>query len=428
MRPAVRDGNAPVFLTLALSLAVPFGGIGLVVAGSVGMILASRFRIARDALKLYASPWVRSDAFALNLLVLVVTLIELGLLLYHHDKTSEFENQLKQYGMALAILLTIRRYSPAVLIWGAAIGCLLACAVAAKDVFLDHLPRAMGPTNSIRFGMIAALFSMYCLVGAAFLRGSGLARLLLVLCGLAGLFAVLASGSRGAVLALPPALLLLVPHLWHRSRRMAMIGAALLVSLSAGLAIWQVNAFRNETIGFREVVAAIVSGKLVEDRSDRNRAEMLLLSARLFKDHPLLGVGTVGWLRAVEAQRKSSEPKNKLGEVFNQPHNQYANDLVKGGLVRGLGGLAMLILPLYCFAIRHPFRPARSSLAPLLGLTTCVTFATFSFTESVMDLSLTSSLYVIVIFYLMAASEGAPLDTPRHGKGREATARPPAEG
>lgn len=415
-KESIRDGNVSVFLTLALCLAVPFGGVGIVAVVSVLTIAASRFRMIGEALRLYIGPWLRSDAFAVNLLILVVMLVELGLVVYHGDGPDDLENQLKQYGMALAILLTIRRFPVGAVLWGAAMGCVLGAAIAFHDLFLLGLERAEGPTNAIRFGMLAALLSVFSLVGLLFGSRTTAARTFMAIGTCAGVFAVFASGSRGAVLAIPVMLLLLVPRLWCHSRFTALLAGLAFMLFSVALGLWQVNTIRSDLSNLAQAANAVVTGAEVEERSAHNRMEMLILAGQLFRAYPIAGVGATGWDRAVADQIRTSGPDTALDEAFNQPHNQFANDFAKGGLLRGLGGLAMLLVPLFVFLKRHPFRPGEKSVAPLLGALTCVAYFAFCLTESVMDLSLTASIYSMLIFYLIASAEGAPLSTPKAGR------------
>jgi O-antigen ligase len=410
VKSSVENGNASVFLTLALSLAASFGGVGIIAIGSFYMLLASRGRVAVEAIGVYFTPWLRSDAFKLNLLVLAVTLIEAWLIHYHGDSTADIENQVKQYVAALLMLLTIRRYPADIVIWGGAAGCVLAAIVAANEVLIVGMSRADGPTNAIRFGMIAALLAMFSWIGLLFGEFPRRARIFLAVAVLAGILAVLASGSRGAVLALLVMLLFLLPRLWHWSKSRAIVAGAVFLLFSVALGLWQASSVRYGVGELQEVVTAVLAGDKVDERSARDRVEMLRLSTDLFAAHPWVGVGGVGWNAAVAEQIRTSTPELALNEAFNQPHNQLANDLVKGGLLRGIGGLAMLLLPLFYFLKRHPFRPGRQSLAPLLGVVTCVAFGMFGLTEAVMDLSLTASIYSILIFYLIASCEGAPLD------------------
>lgn len=284
--------------------------------------------------------------------------------------------------------------------------------MALSDLFLIGLDRADGPTNAIRFGMLAALLSVFCLIGAVFGRPAKLTRIVMAVATCAGIVAVFASGSRGAVLAVPAMLLLLVPRLWRNSRMTAMLAGLVFLLFSVALGIWQVSLIRSDLSNLMQAADAMVTGGDVEERSAHNRMEMLKLAAELFAAHPVAGVGAHGWDEAVAAQMRNSPPETALDEAFNQPHNQFANDFAKGGLLRGVGGLAMIFFPLFLFLRRRPFRSGQESIAPLLGATTCVAYFVFCLTESVMDLSLTASIYAVLIFYLIASSEGAPLSTP----------------
>jgi O-antigen ligase len=412
-RTSIRDGSFSVFLTLALCMALPFGGIGIVAVASVLSIATSRGKLVGEAIRLYFGPWLKSDAFRLNLLILVVTLVELGLILHHGDDSGDLENQVKQYVAALAVLLTIRRFPVGIVLWGAAVGCLLAGLVALHDLFVLDLPRAEGPTNPIRFGMLAALLAMFAWSGALFWHTDLRTRIFLLAATFAGVFALFASGSRGAVLALPAMLLLLIPRFWQHSRARALLAALVFILFSVALGLWQANTIRANLSNLVQAAGTVVSGEAVEEKSARNRVEMLRLAGRLFLAHPIAGVGARGWDEGVAEQRRTSPPETALDEAFNQPHNQYANDFAKGGLLRGLGGLAMLLLPLWYFLKRRPFRFHEKAMAPLLGVITCVAFIVFGLTESVMDLSLTSSIYAILVFYLIASAEGPPLSTGR---------------
>ena len=113
----------------------------------------------------------------------------------------------------------------------------------------------------------------------------------------------------------------------------------------------------------------------------------------------MTGVGNAGWAAAIDPLFLSDQ----LAVRFNQAHNQFANDFAKGGLVRGLAGIAFILVPLLLFLRSKPLADREESLPALLGLITCIGFAAFSLTESVMILNLPAAIYCILTFYLMAA-------------------------
>jgi O-antigen ligase len=129
------------------------------------------------------------------------------------------------------------------------------------------------------------------------------------------------------------------------------------------------------------------------------RARLLELSVELFRQSPLTGVGNAGWTAAVDPLFLS----DRFAVRFSQAHNQFANDFAKGGLVRGLAGIAFILVPLLLFVRSKPLADRQESLPALLGLITCIGFAAFSLTESVMILNLPAAIYCILTFYLMAA-------------------------
>lgn len=399
------NGYLSVLLTLAFCLAVPVGGIGIVVAIAALGAVGSKPRFFSDVIPARFRDWRQSQAFGFLLIVLLSTLLELVLVLHHHEPLREGENQLKQYAGAVLVVFAMRRYPVNAVVWGAAIGGAAAGLAALYDVGWLHLPRAEGPTNPIRFGMLAALFAVLALIGLLYGQLSPRGRVV-AFCGIAGsIIALFLSGSRGAVLTLPFVLLLLLPRLWMYSRRIAVLSAVLFLLFSVALGGWQLNMLRKDAASPATAITAFLTGTMLSDESTRDRLEMLKLAWRLFSENPIAGVGNDGWTQAVVRQIETSPPAVAFDVPFNQPHNQIANDFAKGGIIRGVGGLLLMLAPLYWFARQRPFAPERRSLAPLLGLVTCVAFGLFGMTEAVLDLSLTASIYIILVCYLLGAMD-----------------------
>ena len=147
--------------------------------------------------------FVRSDIGRYYLVISMLTIVCI-LLSIHHGETGELEIALKRFFIAYVVVNLVWRYSVDTVLVGTAVGALVACAVALSDIFLLDLHRAVGPTNSVRFGMIAALFSVISIAG--FLVGDkrrGCTQALLLAGGFGGLIAASLSGTRGAALAVP---------------------------------------------------------------------------------------------------------------------------------------------------------------------------------------------------------------------------------
>ena len=119
----------------------------------------------------------------------------------------------------------------------------------------------------------------------------------------------------------------------------------------------------------------------------------------------MLGVGVKGWNDAVAELVNAPDPDDRLASPYNQAHNQYADDLAKGGIVRFLLGFLILFLPLYLFLKCEPFSGQKGSEFALAGVVICVGFMIFCLSESLMILSLTATVHTILVFYLLAACD-----------------------
>ena len=188
---------------------------------------------------------------------------------------------------------------------------------------------------------------------------------------LAGIAAAFMSGSRGALLALPVILLLLAPVLWQRSRRIFLAVSVFLAVFATVMLAGNVGRTSTRIMTAYAQISALIAGdEKVSDRSVGDRTKLLLLSYRLFQEEPLLGVGVKRWNAAVAELANAPDPADRLALPYNQAHNQYADDLAKGGIVRFLLGFLILFMPLYLFLKREPFSGQKGSEFALAGVVT----------------------------------------------------------
>jgi O-antigen ligase len=145
--------------------------------------------------------------------------------------------------------------------------------------------------------------------------------------------------------------------------------------------------------------------RVSDDQSARDRRALLVLSLDLFRRNVWLGAGHRGWTEAIAEVNSRPNPEGRPAPNYNQAHNQYANDLAKGGLVRGAAGLAFVLVPFFLFLRARPFVDLPATMPAFLGLIVVLGFAAFSLTESVMVLSLPASLYPLLVFYLLGAKQ-----------------------
>ena len=400
---ARRRGHILVLLTLALSLVVDFGGVGLIGALLAICVLASRGQSIFDSIRRFDRPYRMSDAGKTYILIVLYVAVILFLTFYHQDEMGVAETAIKLIIIAYAIFFHLNRYDAAIVFVGAAMGALLASGAAVYDYYFLSMDRAEGVTNPIRFGFIAALFGALSLVGFLFDRRSRAFTILTAAGSLAGLLAAYLSASMGTALAIPPMLLMIFIRLWSRSRTHAVSIALMVLAVLGGLVATDIGSMGSRVaLALDSIQIAYQGDTTLDDESVRLRVKMLQISGQLFSENPLLGVGTNGWNAAVDASAKTDGFADSELRTLNQAHNQVANDLAKGGIVRGLAGLALMLLPLYFFIRSGAFSNDPKTVPALAGVVTCVGFAAVGMTESVLVLSLPACIYTTLLCYLMA--------------------------
>jgi O-antigen ligase len=400
--------NGDIFVAVSLStcLVWPSWWQGILLTYLGLLILTSRFSFVPDTLKGYDRAFRESSSGQYYEIRLLYAFVVLAISLYHRDGFSNLETPAKCLLFGY-VVLNMERFRWDVLICGVAAGAVIAAGSALVDLGLHLALRPGGSINPIRFGMISLAFGAVSAVGFLHARDRLMAAIALA-GALAGIAAAFISGSRGALLALPVILLLLAPILWRHSRR-------IFVTVSVFLAVFASvmfagNVGRTSTrimTAYAQISALIAGGGKVTDRSVGDRTKLLLLSYRLFQEEPLLGAGVKGWNAAVAALVKAPDPSERLALPYNQAHNQYADDLAKGGIVRFLLGFLILFLPLYLFLKREPFSGQKGSEFALAGVVTSVAFMIFCLSESLILLSLTATVHTLMVFFLLKACDAA---------------------
>jgi O-antigen ligase len=365
--------------------------------------IISRLWFITHSINKYQKYFFSSLIICYNLKIIYTFVIVL-LTFFHSDSIGEFETPLKALLVAFIISLNIDRFRWNIFIYGASLGAIFSLALGIIQIEFEAIPRPGGATNPIRFGMIALTLALVCAVGLIRVRGNRILATLSLAGLLSGVAVALLSGSRGALIALPIALLFLIPLLWRRSRYAFVVVGLVLSVFVGGLLIGNVG-WMSTRIGtaFTGVSSALSGEKVTGDRSVADRVKLLSLSATLFREHPLFGVGALGWNEATEKLAIAPDQNDRIFEAYNQAHNQYADDLAKGGAVRFLSSLLMMILPFYFFLKHKPFSSREGSEFALAGIVVTVSFIIFCLSESLMILSLPATIYTVLTFYLLAA-------------------------
>jgi O-antigen ligase len=369
------------------------------------MILSSRFYSLWAAVRNYDSAFFGSFRGKYYNTRLVYICLFFGLVLYHSDGLSGMETPLKGVFIAYVMALNMDRFRWSVLVYGCAAAATLALIFGMLQVGISAAERTGGGTNAIRFGMIALALGSVCAVGFLYdrdSRGPAIVSLIGFLCGIGAAFA---SGSRGALLALPFILLLLAPVVWGRSKRAFVTVAVFLAIFAGGLLMTNVGKMATRIVTAYTNISVLVTTGEARHGSVGDRTKLLVLAYQLFREHPLLGAGAHGWNEAAIKLAAAPDKTERIGYPYNQAHNQYADDLAKGGIVRFVLGFLLLFLPLYYFMRCEPFSGEQGSESALAGLVVSVAFMIFSLSESMMLLSLPTTVHAVLMFYLLGACD-----------------------
>lgn len=370
------------------------------------IIASSSFLSIKQSIQNYNFSFFKTYAGIYYNLKIVFLISFFFLLNYHADGLAGMETPLKSLLAAYVIVLNIDRFRWEVLVRGAAVGAISALVFGLLQIGIYVADRSAGATNPIRFGMIATALAMICAVGVLHTRSDRITKSLSFAGFLCGIGAAFMSGSRGALLALPFVLVLLAPILWQRSRRIFVAAVAFLALFTGVLILADVGKMSTRIdAAFTNIAALVTGGNVSSDHSVGDRTKLLVLAYDLFSEHPLLGVGANGWNEAVRELYDTPDPAQQIVHPYNQAHNQYADDLAKGGIVRFLMNFVLLFLPLYLFLKAEPYSGGDGSPFALTGVVVSVAFMVFCLTESLMILSLPAVVHTTLIFSLLAACD-----------------------
>ncbi len=236
---------------------------------------------------------------------------------------------------------------PRALYAGGALGAAAALGVTVVDLVAIGQERPTGALNAIVFGQISVLSAMYALAGL--LRDPGRLRSLAYLAAVgAGIAATVASGTRGALLALPllgalawrppspagatpPALALAKGH------RRALVVLALCLSVGVAALGHRLDLWDRLTL-IDDEVAAYQEGE-VGARSVALRLAMWQATLDIVAERPLFGAGAHRFKPEVERlQAQGRYPADAV--VYAHPHSLPMSILAEYGLV----GLAVAVL------------------------------------------------------------------------------------
>ncbi|WP_242470654.1 O-antigen ligase family protein [Thiocystis violacea] len=277
--------------------------------------------------------------------------------------------------------------------------------------------------KQIPFGDIATLAATLSLLGASIhLRSRRLLAGWLAVAALLGLYASLASGTRGAWVFYPTALVVIAIALiqqYPTRRRAVLLGLAGIV-LVGGIALSQsptIQArFATAIVQIQDYApgAEVQAGNALGERFEMWRAAWMA-----FRSEPLLGIG-VGQLngyfkQAAEQGRISPAIADfNRGEGHTHAHNDYLHALATRGWLGLVSLLLLYLVPLAVFirAAAIERDPEARGLG-YAGILVILAYMQFSLTDSILLARMTAGYFVLLCAWLLAMNlTSRPTRTP----------------
>jgi O-antigen ligase len=400
MAPSRAWGGALVFMVPALAL-VTHIGVGL---ASYLILLTAlwKFGACRAALARHWTEvrWVVL-AFLFNF-----ALVLLYFLLRPEQPASSLEKPLRMFCAASALAMVVAMRPPRqALWWGAIAGAAGAMVFVGYQRVVLGIARPGGLINAITFGDIALLLGVVALAATIDFRRARRSVLWPLLGGLAGVLALVLSGTRGGWIALVMAALMCVRlgHLTRSRNVRLMLGAG--VALAAAVYFVPATEMQARTRpGVDDVRAWYNGGEKFTNVGIR--LELWKSAGMLIAEHPLVGIDpstaktrTEGWVK-----------EGRLADVIvGTPHlhNDALQALASGG-VFGLLALVGILGAPFAFFARHARlateRGHTPNVAALAGMLVVICYIGFGVTEMMFWSGKSCIFYALMVFILMGLS------------------------
>jgi len=302
----------------------------------------------------------------------------------------EFDRPSRFLFAAFCLVVLARARIPATALWlGLAVGGIGAGAIAIWQKLIEGMGRATGFAQTIQFGNASMLFGLMCGAGLIWAvqphrpAGRRIALVLvLVLGAMGGITASFLSGSRGAWLALGPALLIGGWAAWQLGR-----ARLYLMTVPVALAVLVAGVYLHPATGVEHRVTSAVDQleRYFEDDQRASsvgyRLEMWRGTAQLFAERPLTGWGELGYIERLRALGEAGVI-HPTASRYTHAHNEWMNTLAKKGLLGGVILLGLYLVPTVWF-LRSGAGAARQrsgdTVAPSLALATAGLLFTLGF-------------------------------------------------
>jgi O-antigen ligase len=260
--------------------------------------------------------------------------------------------------------------------------------------------RASGAFHPVYFGDFATLLAFLTLIMLPLWPRRAV--LVFSLAGFVlGMVASVLSGTRGAWLAVPVLLAVLLAQYWRRgiSHRVRVVLVLLLVTPVLLYFIPQTDIANRIDDAVKEIMQ--YDSGVKTETSLGMRLEMWRAALDIATRSPLTGAGTGSYQREIRALVADGDYDASILS-FGNPHNEYLNVLATRGLVGLIGLLALLLWPLGSFMRQRKHAdPVIRALAHA-GIAVIAAFSVFSLSAAPFERATPITLFIVPVFSLHA--------------------------
>lgn len=352
-----------VFIFLTLILTIPRGltyGASLLLVFSIFILILDFFRKKNTIDRHDVSVLFSLTAFPL------VVIINMQ---YHHWEWSYFDNP-SRFLLVIPIYFVIKKYgiSLSFLYAGLALGAIGAGMLGFQQKWIEGLSRAQGYTNPIPFGDISltlAILSSTYLIKEKNRKPKTWLVALSLLGILGGLTGFLASGTRGAWVALPCMGWVLINSMFIKKWNRYLIYISSLFFL-AGVYI-MVPAVNDKVDGIANHIYSYYYENEI-NTSTESRLEMWKAAFFVFKENFLIGIGQNQFSSGLTALIEANSISPLVGK-YGHAHNEILTVLAELGFFGFVGIFSLYAGFLFYFknAKEHSLKIATAGLVLIIG-------------------------------------------------------------
>lgn len=360
------------------------------------------------------APWTVEDRTLCALLLAVFAINTLAVL--WHGDSGKYLDQGVRYLLALPVLAGLRRIRLRLdwLAAGLALGLFATAGIAAWQTRWVGLARAEGfVTSAIPFGDMALTMAFWCLMGAALaaiLRRWAWAALLLAGT-LAGSYAMIASASRGSLVALPILAILAAIALLRRAHLRPLLAGVAILATAATILL---AALPGGNIAESRYAAALDEWHAYSQQGDAtnnvgSRLEAWKAALISIPERPLLGWGHAQYNTHLQELIGTGRIAPFVGTLSNT-HNQFIEIWLHQGSLGLIAFLSLLIAGFWYFCRRLRASDLTVRVLACCGAALPSAFAAFGLTQVILGRNNGVMFFLVSLAVLWAAIRQAERD------------------